>query len=222
MARSRKALAVISPGQAGVPTARTIACLQPKGIGSWSSRVAPVDPRTAAPGMVSQLVWSPDGKWFTGTAMGLGAFWNIGVSDATTGRIPRSARPTYNCTPDRLPDGARSFTRAGSSLSRGGRAEALGGRPRGAASPVRSTSKPHATSMEPALRRTVVTCSSPGVSKTWARWNQSDHAGPDPAGRHADVGEAIASPDPRLPDAHRVPTGPRTGLGTHWTFAPLR
>ena len=54
---------------------------------------------------MQQLVWSPDGKRFVGTANGLGVAWTIGCLDAETGRIHAvSEIDRYNCTPDWLPD----------------------------------------------------------------------------------------------------------------------
>lgn len=59
-------------------------------------------------GLVQQLVWSPDGKSFLGTANGLGPFWNIGVLNLDDGKIVAvSETERYNCTPDWLPDSQR-------------------------------------------------------------------------------------------------------------------
>jgi Tol biopolymer transport system component len=56
-------------------------------------------------GFCEQLVWSPDGHAFVGTANGLGQFWNIGVADADRGKISTvSETERYNCTPDWMPD----------------------------------------------------------------------------------------------------------------------
>ncbi|MCI0534439.1 MAG: hypothetical protein L0Z50_04360 [Verrucomicrobiales bacterium] len=56
-------------------------------------------------GLVQQLVWSPDGRAFAGTANGLGPFWNIGVLSADGGPpIAVSETERYNCTPDWTPD----------------------------------------------------------------------------------------------------------------------
>ncbi|MCI0537258.1 MAG: hypothetical protein L0Z50_18750 [Verrucomicrobiales bacterium] len=58
-------------------------------------------------GLVQQLVWSPDGRAFAGTANGLGPFWNIGVLSADGGTpIAVSETERYNCTPDWTPDSA--------------------------------------------------------------------------------------------------------------------
>jgi dipeptidyl aminopeptidase/acylaminoacyl peptidase len=87
------------------PDGRQIACLAPKGIqivDVASRQVVRTLPRQ---GMVQQLVWSPDGKAFTGTANGLGAYWNIGRLADGVGKInPVSETERYNCTPDWHPD----------------------------------------------------------------------------------------------------------------------
>ena len=83
------------------PDGRQIACLGPKTIRilDLASRKAVRElPRR---GIVQQLVWSPDGRRFLGTANGLGQFWNIGVLEATSGEIRAvSETDRYNCTGD--------------------------------------------------------------------------------------------------------------------------
>lgn len=55
--------------------------------------------------IVQQLIWSPDGKWFAGTANGLGQYWNIGRISEITGEVNAVGEvDRYNCTPDWLPD----------------------------------------------------------------------------------------------------------------------
>ncbi len=87
------------------PDGSQIACLDKTGIqivDLASRKVLRQIPRS---GIVQQLVWSPDGKWFVGTANGLGVAWTIGCLDAETGRIHAvSEIDRYNCTPDWLPD----------------------------------------------------------------------------------------------------------------------
>jgi Tol biopolymer transport system component len=87
------------------PDGSQIACLDKKGIqiiDLASRKILRQIPRS---GIVQQLVWSPDGKWFAGTANGLGVAWTIGCLDAETGRIHAvSEIDRYNCTPDWLPD----------------------------------------------------------------------------------------------------------------------
>lgn len=87
------------------PDGSQVACLDKKGIqivDLASRKVVRQIPRS---GVVQQLVWSPDGKRFVGTANGLGVAWTIGCLDAETGRIQAvSEIDRYNCTPDWLPD----------------------------------------------------------------------------------------------------------------------
>jgi Tol biopolymer transport system component len=87
------------------PDGSQIACLDKKGIqivDLASRKVVRQIPRS---GVVQQLVWSPDGKQFVGTANGLGVTWTIGCLDAEAGRIHAvSEIDRYNCTPDWLPE----------------------------------------------------------------------------------------------------------------------
>ena len=87
------------------PEGKRLACLSIKGLRlidlSTNKTVKELNRR----GIVQQLVWSPDGKWFIGTANGLGQYWNIGRINESTGEINVvSETDRYNCTPDWLPD----------------------------------------------------------------------------------------------------------------------
>jgi Tol biopolymer transport system component len=87
------------------PDGSQIACLDKKGIQIVDLASRTVVRQIPRSGVVQQLVWSPDGKRFAGTANGLGVAWTIGCSDAETGRILAvSEIDRYNCTPDWLPD----------------------------------------------------------------------------------------------------------------------
>jgi len=90
------------------PDSNQIACLDKKGIriiDLLSQRILREIPRQ---GIVQQLIWSPDGKWFVGTANGLGVAWAIGRLNADIGQINAvSETDRYNCTPDWLPDSQR-------------------------------------------------------------------------------------------------------------------
>jgi Tol biopolymer transport system component len=90
------------------PDGRQIACLGTRGvqiIDLASRRIVKELPRK---GVVQQLVWSPNGKWFAGTANGLGVAWAIGRLNAGTGQINAiSETDRYNCTPDWLADSER-------------------------------------------------------------------------------------------------------------------
>jgi Tol biopolymer transport system component len=106
------------------PDGTQFACLDKSGIriiDVASRRVVRQLPRR---GIVEQLVWSPDGKWFAGTANGLGPFWNIGRLDTTTGAIHvASETDRYNCTPDWMPDSRRIVYARGIVPQEGGWAE---------------------------------------------------------------------------------------------------
>ncbi len=87
------------------PDGRQFACLTPKGIclvDVASRQVVRTLPRR---GIVQQLVWSPDGQSFAGTANGLGEYWNIGCLGLEAGALTGvSETERYNCTPDWHPD----------------------------------------------------------------------------------------------------------------------
>lgn len=87
------------------PDGRQLACLAPKGIRIVDVATRSVVREFPRQGIVSQLVWSPDGQRFAGTANGLGPFWNIGCLNPKTGTIRAvSETERYNCTPDWMPD----------------------------------------------------------------------------------------------------------------------
>jgi Tol biopolymer transport system component len=87
------------------PDGTQIACLDKKGIQIVDLASRQVVRQIPRSGIVQQLVWSPSGKQFVGTANGLGVAWTIGCSDAQTGHIHAvSETDRYNCTPDWLPD----------------------------------------------------------------------------------------------------------------------
>ena len=90
------------------PDSRQIACLTSKSIQIVDVATRAVVREFPRRGIVSQLVSSPDGKHFVGTANGLGPFWNIGVLDSAGKRITAiSETERYNCTPDWTPDSQR-------------------------------------------------------------------------------------------------------------------
>jgi Tol biopolymer transport system component len=106
------------------PDGKSFAALTPGGIqivDLASRKVLRKLPRT---GIVQQLVWSPDGRSFTGTANGLGQYWNIGVLDAETGRIlAASETERYNCTSDWAPDSRHVIYARGTVPEKNERAE---------------------------------------------------------------------------------------------------
>jgi Tol biopolymer transport system component len=87
------------------PDGERIACLSNKGI-----EIVDLDSRSilrqfSRKGIVQQLIWSPDGMAFVGTANGLGPYWNIGcLTVASSGIKAVSETERYNCTPDWCPD----------------------------------------------------------------------------------------------------------------------
>jgi Tol biopolymer transport system component len=106
------------------PSGTEIACLDKRGIrivDLASRKTLRLAPRK---GIVQQLVWSPDGKWFAGTANGLGPYWAIGRVNADTGEVnAASETDRYNCTPDWLPDSQRIIYSRGIVPEVGGWAE---------------------------------------------------------------------------------------------------
>jgi Tol biopolymer transport system component len=86
------------------PDGTQLACLDQRGIRIVDVASRNVVRQLQRRGLFQQLVWSPDGKWFAGTANGLGPYWNVGRMDAQTGElIPVSETERYNCTPDWMP-----------------------------------------------------------------------------------------------------------------------
>ncbi|MCL5280917.1 MAG: hypothetical protein M1376_13545 [Planctomycetes bacterium] len=87
------------------PDGNQIACLDKAGIQVVDLASRKIVRQIPRRGIVQQLGWSPNGKWFVGTANGLGVAWTIGCLDAETGQIHAvSEIDRYNCTPDWLPD----------------------------------------------------------------------------------------------------------------------
>jgi Tol biopolymer transport system component len=84
---------------------KRLACLSIKGIRLVDLSTKKTVKELNRRGIVQQLVWSPNGKWFIGTANGLGPYWNIGRISEITGEINAvSETDRYNCTPDWLVD----------------------------------------------------------------------------------------------------------------------
>jgi Tol biopolymer transport system component len=90
------------------PDGTRLACLAPDGIHFLDAATGrDLGAKIPRHGLVQQLVWSPDGRAFAGTANGLGPFWNIGVLSVDGGTpIAVSETERYNCTPDWTPDSA--------------------------------------------------------------------------------------------------------------------
>ena len=87
------------------PDGTQLACLLPQGIRMHDVATRAQIRQLPRRGIVSQLVWSPDGQALLGTANGLGPYWNIGQLDVNTGEIQCvSEGDRYNCTGDWYPD----------------------------------------------------------------------------------------------------------------------
>jgi len=84
---------------------KQIACLAQNGIQFVDLTTRRILRQIPRKGIVQQLIWSPDGKWFVGTANGLGVAWAVGRLNIETDEINAvSETDRYNCTPDWLPD----------------------------------------------------------------------------------------------------------------------
>jgi len=106
------------------PDGTEIACLTQKAIQIVDINTRKWSRQFPRKGIVAQLVWSPDGKGFVGTANGLGPFWNIGRLNPKSGElIAVSETERYNCTPDWTPDSTHILYSRGIIPDKGGRAE---------------------------------------------------------------------------------------------------
>jgi WD40 repeat protein len=106
------------------PNGRLLACLSAKGIQIIDLASNEVLRELLRKGIVEQLTWSPDGKYLTGTANGLGQYWNIAQLSFETGDIQCvSETDRYNCTPDWLPDSQHILYSRGIIPQAGGHAE---------------------------------------------------------------------------------------------------
>jgi len=106
------------------PDGTQLACLDQRGIRIVDVASRGVVRQLARKGIVEQLVWSPDGKSFAGTANGLGPFWNIGRMDTQSGLLnPVSETERYNCAADWLPDSRHILYSRGIIPDAGGYAE---------------------------------------------------------------------------------------------------
>lgn len=112
------------PWAAWGPDGTQLACLTPKGIELIDLASRKIVRQLPRKGIVQQLTWSPDGRWFVGTANGLGPFWCIGRLSLDTGELNAvSEVDRYNCTPDWVPDSRQIVYARGIIPDAGGRAE---------------------------------------------------------------------------------------------------
>jgi Tol biopolymer transport system component len=106
------------------PDGKSFAALKPDGIQIVDIATRKTVRKIPRKGLVQQLAWSPDGASFTGTANGLGPYWNIGCLRAGTAEISAvSETERYNCTPDWIPDSRHIVYARGIIPKDGGRAE---------------------------------------------------------------------------------------------------
>lgn len=85
------------------PDGKGIACLVPKGIQMVDLRSRRVTRTMPREGIYQQLFWSPDGRWFCGTANHLGAMWTIARLSVESGEL-NAVHKFQSCTPDWFPD----------------------------------------------------------------------------------------------------------------------
>jgi Tol biopolymer transport system component len=163
---------------------------------------------------VSQLVWSPDGQRFLGTANGLGPFWNIGCLNPNTGEIRAvSETQRYNCTPDWAPDSQRVVYARGIIPEQGGRAELWVGNLEGTGQ--------KALYAEPG-RHVYGACVSPDgkyllFTRSIEDLGQVDHAGTTMAiVRWSDTPMITDSAEALNEKPANVRSGPRLDLGPGW------
>ncbi len=151
------------------PDGQQLACLTIKGIQIRDVATRSLIRQLPRHGIVSQLVWAPDGTALLGTANGLGPFWNIGRLDVATGVLQAvSETDRYNCTSDWCPDSRRAVYARHCAGARGpGRALERRGRRNGSQNALRRCNAPYLWWLQCA--RTESIWSSRGVSTTWAR-----------------------------------------------------
>jgi Tol biopolymer transport system component len=106
------------------PDGSQLACLDQRGIHIIDVANHREVRKLPRKGLIQQLIWSPDGKRFVGTANGLGPYWNIGRMDAQSGVLNAvSETERYNCTPDWMPDSQHILYSRGITPEVGGWAE---------------------------------------------------------------------------------------------------
>jgi len=196
------------------PDGRQVACLAPKGIQIVDLASRKIVRQLPRKGIVSQLGWSPDGKWFAGTADHLGPFWNIARMNAESGEIIAvSETDRYNCTPDWVADSRRIVYARGIIPEKPGRAELWVGTVDGhKPQPLYAEERHHiyGACASPDMKYLLFTRSVADLTKVdqkdtlmaIIRWADTPMRGDD--------GESLLK---RFPEAH---TGPRLDLGPGW------
>jgi Tol biopolymer transport system component len=85
------------------PDGKQIACVTKGGIEVWDVATKTLVRKMDRKGIYQQLVWSPDGKWFTGPANHQGEQWTVIRLNAVTGEVNRVSKFT-SCTADWFPN----------------------------------------------------------------------------------------------------------------------
>ena len=174
--------------------------------------------------IVQQLTWSPDGTKFTGTANGLGPFWNIACLNADTGELKAvSETERYNCTPDWCSDSKRIVYARGIIPNTPGRAELWVANADGTARKLLYAEEG---------RHIYGACPSPDskflmFTRSIEDLGKVDHTGTTMAiirwGDTPMVGDRSEALKERVPNANH---GPRLDLGPgwepHWTYAEIK
>jgi len=88
------------------PDGKQLACLTKSGIEICEFATKKVLRHLARQGIYQQVFWSPDGKWFTGTANHYGESWTVVRMNASTGEVNVVSK-FQNCTADWFPDSER-------------------------------------------------------------------------------------------------------------------
>lgn len=88
------------------PDAKQVLCLTRKEIQLVDIVTKKIVRTLPRGGIYQQLFWSPDGKWFTGTANHAGAMWCVVRMNADTGELNPISK-FQSCTPDWAPDSKR-------------------------------------------------------------------------------------------------------------------
>ncbi|MCC6587538.1 MAG: PD40 domain-containing protein [Bryobacterales bacterium] len=88
------------------PDSKQFACLTKTGIEIRDVATKQVVRKLDRKGIFQQLSWSPDGKWFLGTANAFGESWTVVRLNAETGEANPIAK-FQNCTPAWFPDSRR-------------------------------------------------------------------------------------------------------------------
>lgn len=205
------------------PDGQQLAILNPKGVQILEVASRAIVRTLPRQGIVQQLVWSPDGQTFAGTANGLGAFWNIGALPAAGGSLKAvSETERYNCTPDWCPDSRRIVYSRGIIPEHPGHAEAwiadVDGKHRAM---VYAEAERHVYGACPSpdgkylvFTRSVADLGVVGNSQTTlavVRWSDTPMRGDD----SADLRQRYPSAKP----SRRLDLGP--GWEPHWTLTEL-